>query len=332
MIRRAGTGAAFVTLMAAIAALLAPSPALGAPGAGSPEPTFESQWRDGRAELAGYHYSVTRYGQARTGQAVMITVTEPFSESKRVKVDDAAKNPPDTFEALKMNLVRDFQTGIYDYNTMTSVFVRARDFTPAKISFSSAEWCGHVYEELIVDRNAVRQSLRSYFEGESGDRTLAWKAGGISEDQLFVLLRGLRGAIVKPGERRAVPLLPSSFVRRLAHRPLAWETATIERAPRPETITVPAGTFPADRYRITTTDARQGTFWVERANAHRILRWSWSSTTKGDRGGEAMESGDLAGSARLPYWRLHGNGQESYLKELGLQPMPSPREAPRRGR
>jgi hypothetical protein len=329
MIRRARTGAAFASMMAAIAALLAPSLA---PGAGGPEPTFESQWRDGRAELAGYRYSVTRYGQARRGQAVMITVTEPFSESKRVKVDDPAKNPADTFEALKMNLVRDFQTGIYDYNTMTSVFVHARDFTPSKISFSSAEWCGNVYEELIVGRNAVRQSLRSYFEGESGDRTLAWKAGGISEDQLFVLLRGLRGAIVKPGEKRVVPLLPSSFVRRLAHRPLAWVTASIERAPGPETITVPAGTFPADRYGVTTTDARRGTFWIERAGAHRILRWSWSSTAMGDRAGEAMESGELAGSARLPYWQLHGNGQESYLKELGLQPMPSPHGPSRRGR
>ena len=325
MIRQIRRGTAVAALLAALAL---PSPA---PGAGDAEPTFESWWRDGRAELAGYHYHVSRYGEARTGQAVLITVTEPFSESKRVKVDDPAKNPADTFEALKVNLVRDFQTGIYDYNTMTSVFVRARDFALAKVSFSSAEWCGQVYEELIVGRGSARQSLRSYFEGESADRSLAWKPNGISEDQLFILLRGLRGAPLRPGESRSVPLLPSAIERRLVHRPLAWVDATIERAPKLETIAVPAGSFAADRYKVATTDAREGNFWIERAYPHRILRWSWTSKATGDRrASEAMESGELAGSARLPYWELHGNGQETYLKELGLQPMPTP--GPRRGR
>ena len=69
----------------------------------------------------------------------MIFVTEPFSDSKRVKVDDPRRDPPDTFEVLKLNLVRDFQTGIYDYNTMTSVIVRSDDFEPVKVTFSSDE-------------------------------------------------------------------------------------------------------------------------------------------------------------------------------------------------
>src|SRR5690349_12866937 len=211
MIRHARAIAALAVLILALA-----------PAARGAEPTFESQWRDGRAEMAGYRYHVVRYGEGRTGQAVMITVTEPFSESKRVKVDDAAKNPADTFEALKMNLVRDFQTGIYDYNTMTSVYVHARDFSLSKTSFSSAEWCGQVYEDLLFDKSAVRQSLRSYFEDESGDRSLAWRPGALSEDQLFIVLRGLRGALMKPGETRAMALLPSALERRLAHRPLAW--------------------------------------------------------------------------------------------------------------
>jgi hypothetical protein len=280
----------------------------------APEPTFESQWQDGRAELAGYRYQVTRYGESRSGQAVMITVTEPFRSSTRVKADDPTRNPADVFEAVKMNLVRDFQTGIYDYNTMTSVFVRSRDLALAKISFSSAEWCGHVYEELIVEPRSVRQSLRSYFERESGDREIAWRGGGASEDQLFLLVRGLRGAYLEPGRSRRLPLLGGALVRRLAHRPLGWEIGTIERAAKSETISVPAGSFAADRYGVATGDGRRGTFWVERAAPHRILRWSWTSSTPGDpKAGEAMESAELAGSARLPYWQLHANGQERYL-------------------
>jgi 4-aminobutyrate aminotransferase-like enzyme len=46
---------------------------------------FESHWQDGKAELDGYRYTVTRYGHARAGTAVMVYVTEPFSEAKRVK-------------------------------------------------------------------------------------------------------------------------------------------------------------------------------------------------------------------------------------------------------
>ena len=46
---------------------------------------------------------------------------------------------------LKLNSVRDFQTGIYHYNVMTSVFARVAAGWPiAKVSFSSQEWCGHV--------------------------------------------------------------------------------------------------------------------------------------------------------------------------------------------
>lgn len=309
-------------LVAWVAAALA-APGVSPGSAEAPRPAFESHWQDGKAELAGYHYHVTRYGQPRLGRAVLITVTEPFSESKRVKVDDPAANPRDTFEALKVNVVRDFQTGIYDYNTMTSVFVRSRDMSLAKTSFTSAEWCGNVYEEILFGVGGVRQSLRSYFEGESGEHTLAARPGGVSEDQLFILVRSLRDDYLKPGEKRRLSLLPGAIARRLAHRPLEWIGATIDRASRPERVRVPAGTFLADIYRVTTDEGRTGTFWVESAYPHRIVRWAWTGAGRREWSrGEAAESAEMAGSARLAYWRLHGNGEESYLKALGLPPQP----------
>jgi hypothetical protein len=296
------------------------------------EPSFEAHWQDGRAEISGYRYTVTRYGSQRSGQAVAIYVTEPFSESRRVKVDDPRRDPADTFEALKLNLVRDFQTGVYDYNTMVSVFVRSRDLSLAKLSFSSAEWCGHVYEELLFDRSgAVRQSLRSYFEGESTERALpappaAQGAPGavpLVEDQLFVLLRGLRGELLRPGEKRTFAFLPGAIVRRLAHQPLSFTTAVIERAAAPEAVQVPAGRILADQYTVRVADGREGRFAIERAHPHRIVRWSFTSPVRAGGGaGEASESGELTGTARLPYWQLHDNGHERYLKELGLQPLP----------
>ena len=283
-------------------------------------PTFESHWQDGKAELAGHRYHVTRYGEPRSGRAVMITVTEPFRASKRVKADDPNANPNDTFEALKVNLVRDFQTGIYDYNTMISAFCRSRDFSPVKISFSAAEWCGHVYEEIAFEPHRTTDLVRSYFEDESASRSLQWRKGGVGEDFLFVLLRDLRGDFLKRGESRKFPFLPSPFTSRLTHRPVRWTTATAERSATSERVTVPAGTFDADVTTVRVADGREGRFWIERAYPHRVLKWAWTPPNAGASrmGADGADGGELAGSKRLPYWQLHANGDERYLRELGL--------------
>lgn len=319
LLKRAGAGLALASLVFLEG---------GAPASPkAPTPTFESHWQDGRAELDGYQYTVTRYGQARRGTAVMVFVTEPFSESKRVKVDDPAANPSDTFEALKLNFIRDFQTGIYDYNTMVSLFVRSRDFSPVKISFSSAEWCGHVYEEMIFSSTQIADSYRSYFEGESREAALDWAARGsaprgITEEELLVKLRNLRGEWIRPGDSLRVPFLPSSFLRRLAHARLGWSEALIARSRATETISVPAGSFATSRYRVTVPGMRVGRFWIEQSYPHRVIRWEWKPTAPATRGGfgpgEALDAGALTGSARLPYWKLHNEGEESYLRQLGL--------------
>ena len=118
------------------------------------DPPFDAYWRDGKAELDGYRLTVERYGHTRHGRAVAIYVTEPFSRSKHVKLDDASKNPGDALDVLKLNLVRDFQTGVYDYHTILSLFANEADFAPVKVAFSSSEWCGQVYEELNVSGSA----------------------------------------------------------------------------------------------------------------------------------------------------------------------------------
>ncbi|HXV13561.1 MAG TPA: hypothetical protein VEC56_05090 [Candidatus Krumholzibacteria bacterium] len=279
---------------------------LAAPARG--QDAFESHWRDGQAELDGYRLVVSRYGQDRSGTAVMIFVTEPFSESKRVKDDRPPHNSRDTIDVLKLNLVRDFQTGVYDYNTMASVFVRASDFEPVKASFSSAEWCGHVYAEMIFRPKQIRGMYASYFEDESGPIVLERPKGGITEDQLFIALRGLRAEFLPAGEQRTVPYLPGLFFTRLSHQPLRWTQAVIKREAVQQSVTVPAGTFDAMLYDVRIGDGRTGQFFIEAAYPHRIVKWSLPP----DVGGE------LTGSTRLPYWKLNSEGDESYLKEIGL--------------
>lgn len=285
-------------------------------------PTFETHWQDGKAELDEYRYTITRYGRVRTGTAVMIYVTEPFSDSKRVKADNPEANPRDTFEALKLNFVRDFQTGIYDYNTMSSLFVRSRDFSPVKISFSSAEWCGHVYEEVLFNPREIATRYTSYFEDESGERRIAPRSGSVTEETLLVLLRDLRGPWLNRGERRRVPFLDSAFYRRLTHKLLAWSEATIARNPSTVRVTVPAGQFETTLYSVDVGGQREGRFWIEQAYPHRVVRWEWKAILipagRGQSPAEGLDAGELTGSARLPYWKLHDPGDESYLKLLGL--------------
>ena len=111
-------GVLFPLALAVLAGFAAPARAA--------DPSFDAYWHDGKAELDGYRLELSRYGAPRPAQAVMIFVTEPFSQSKHVKLDDPSRSPGDAVDVLKLNLVRDFQTGIYDYNTMVSLFVRSR--------------------------------------------------------------------------------------------------------------------------------------------------------------------------------------------------------------
>jgi hypothetical protein len=148
----------------------------------------------------------------------------------------------------------------------------------------------------------------SYFEDESGPIALPRPKGGVTEDELFVALRGLRGDFLSPGEQRRVAYLPGVFFTRLSHQPLAWTEAVIKREAASQTVNVPAGTFESMLYDVRSGDGRVGTFYIEAAYPHRIVKWSLPP----DVGGE------LTGSTRLAYWKLNQAGDESYLKEIGL--------------
>jgi hypothetical protein len=283
------------------------------------DPEFGAYWHDGKAELDGYQLTVERYGHPRRGRAVAIYVTEPFSRSRHVKPDDPARTPGDALDVLKLNLVRDFQTGIYDYHTMLSLFASGQDFTPLKLAFSSSEWCGQVYEELEASGSKLSQRVSSYFEGESSTRALENPVGGVQEDNLFILLRGLRGPLLAPGEKRTLPFLASPFHRRLAHRPAVWANATIERLAQPEAIRVPAGSFATDVFVVRPADGREGRFHVERSYPHRIVRWQWKSNSAVSPLG-GTDAAELTGSTRLEYWKTHDPGDEKYLERIGLAP------------
>ena len=233
----------------------------------------------------------------------MIFVTEELSDALRVKADPGKHPKSDLVPVLKLNFVRDFQTGIYDYNTMTSTWART-EFKPdapwplVKLVLSSTEWCGSVYAQWLARNGRLEGVSHSYFDGEA-DQTpsLPIPPGGIFEDQVPILVRGLRGDWLADGESRTVPFLPSSVRARLQHKPQVWGEATVSRK--------------GFVYTVAEKDGETVTWTVDQKAPHRILAWK---STSG-------EAGKLAGFARLKYWELHREGDEKLLRKLGLAPL-----------
>lgn len=281
-------------------------------------PEFWKVWGDGQAEVAAYDLTEPHYKAPRRGSAVTIFVSETFSNSARVKADPGKHPPADEFPVIKLNLVKDFQTGIYDYNDMTSVFVAAKAVnnrdagSPTKISFSSQEWCGHVYHQLLFDAAVIRNTRHSYFDGEGDEQTqLPYPAKGLSADVLLHWARGMAGPQLKPGESREVDLLDSLQTNRDKHVRIAWNKAKLTRSAAAQKITVPAGTFEVEAFEVSSAAGKR-TFYVEKASPRRIIRWE-------DSNGERAE---MLRSARLKYWELNKPGGEAELKKLLLSPRP----------
>jgi len=274
-------------------------------------PGFWEHWGDGRAEIDTYALVQPRYGEKRSGEAVFIYVTETFVDATRVKSDGGHA---DEFPVIKLNDVRDFQTGIYDYNAMTSSFLRLDGGQPlgqpTKVSLSVQEWCGHVYDQILARGSRLSRSLHSYFDGEA-DRAedIAIPEGAVFADAMALLVRGLAGSLLEPGEHRDVPWLPSLLDSRLAHKPLEWTTASLTRSSETEDVQVPLGRFPCTRYTASVAGQKQH-WWVEVAAPHRLVKWSRSTG----------EEGSLLGSTRTKYWSQAREGDEAMRVELGLLP------------
>ena len=330
---RAGAHGLWPLAIGAWLAVAAPGPSRGASahpvsspapsfrGAGAPEfgDAFWKLWGDGQAELAGYDLTFPRYGASREGVAVTIFVTETFSHALRVKADPGRHPRSDELPVLKLNLIRDFPTGIYDYHLMTSGFVAlaSRDGRPAgsatKVSFSSQEWCGNVYAQVLFDAGSARLTTHSYFDGEADqERREPVPADAVSEDLLLVWARGLAAPVLAPGESRRVPLVRSLAVSRLAHVPFAVETATLSRSATPERVRVPAGDIDCDVFRAEIPGGRSWTIHVERSAPHRIAQWRTG----------AGEVARLLASDRIAYWRANDPDGIRLLSRLGLEPRP----------
>jgi hypothetical protein len=268
---------------------------------------FWKTWGDGYAELTSYDLQYPRYGAKRPGTAVSIFVAETFANSLRVKSDPGVRDKKDEFPVMKLNLIEDFQTGIYDYNLMLQSFVALESVNgrPAgvttKVAWSSQEWCGNLFKEALFDRDVLRVKSHSYFDGE-GDQTLSEAtpaAAVLSEDALMLWARGMAWPVLKAGETREVPALLALQAARQKKGPRQWGKATLSRT---------AGEK-FDTFRAKLSDGREHVYEVEKTVPFRVLKYSTSE------GLEAV----LVASDRLKYWELNKPDGVAALEKLKLR-------------
>jgi len=159
------------------------------PGSQKPE-NFDDYWYAGKAEISSYELEQARYGEIHKGTSVLIFVTEPFSKSKQVKLDNSRDESEDNVSVMKLNMNKKFLTGIYPYSMMMSTFtpVSYNEYPdPFKVTTSSQEWCGHTFMQLNLKEKNYRLRGFSYFESE-GDVDLNVK-NVIMEDELWTRIR-----------------------------------------------------------------------------------------------------------------------------------------------
>ena len=296
---------------------------------------FWETWGDGQAELAGYEMTYPRYGERRDGTAVAVFVTETFAEGPRVKHERGDRPADGTFPVMKLNLMQDFPTGIYDYNLMTSVFVAlagsgvGRQGYPTKVSFSSQEWCGHAYSQLVFDPSDARFDSHSYFDGEADEReTLSLPEDWISEDGAAALGQGLTAPCSSPA-KAAPPPAPLARDRPSRPRHALLRARHADPFRRVRQADGPGRSFEVERFEVVVEGSgaeatyppgrgermlptRRWTFWVERSPERRLIRWERDDGLRAS----------LLASTRAAYWALNGPGLEKEVERLGLRPRP----------
>lgn len=185
-------------------------------------PQFKNYWNSGKAEITSYKLEQARYGELHSGYSVLVFVTEDFSKEKQVKLDRPARAGADKVRIMKLNRIKKFDTGIYRYSMMDSVFTPVdieRFPNTLKLSSSSQEWCGNTFTQLNLQDKGYQVQSFSYFESE-GDRTFDLEEEFL-EDELWTRIR-INPDSLPIGK---INIIPGAMASRLTHRELAVESA-----------------------------------------------------------------------------------------------------------
>lgn len=192
---------------------------------------FKNYWYSGNAELTSYDLEQARYGEIHKGEAVLIFVTEDFWEDKQVKYEFGEKSEK-VIPILKLNFDRKFNTGIYPYSMLTSIFTPTNGSKTLKVTSTSQEWCGHAFLQMNLKGESYETQLFSYFQAE-GDIKSKINSDVLLEDEIWTKIR-LNPKSLPTGE---IKLTPSTFYSRFKHQKLKPENAVAKLIKNDETQT-----------------------------------------------------------------------------------------------
>ncbi|GAA4383577.1 hypothetical protein [Hymenobacter koreensis] len=281
-------------------------------------PGFSAYWHQGKAEVTSYTLDQARYGELHRGEAVLVYVTEDLSRKKQVKLDNPSATPDDAVPVLKLNLVKKFATGVYDYSIMTSTFTptdQGRFPHTLKVTTSVQEWCGNAFTQLnLRPKGGYAVSQKSYFESEGDVESNLEPA--LLEDELWTRIR-LNPATLPTG---SVKVVPGTVSARLRHHPLQPEQATLSLADAPAGKAGQAGVL-AYTVAYSTPSSRRLVIYFEKAFPHGIVGWE---ETYPDQAGSAKPQMLTTRATRkktmmLDYWRTHNNEHAALRDSLGLK-------------
>ena len=263
-----------------------------------PSQQLKDYWYKRQAEITSYKLEQARYGEMRDGEAVLIYVTEDFLPNIQVKAD---RQNNTNIPVLKLNATKNFNTGIYPYSIMQSVFFPVNNIQNAlKVSSSIQEWCGQAYTQLN-NRAQFEIMSHSYFEGEADENLKLDKA--ILENELWTKLR-IDPKGLPTGNLEIIPAL--EFIR-LKHVPIKAYKATVE--------------LKDDNYTITYPDLNR-TLSINFNTAFPFEILSWEESFKSGYGPNAKIMTTKATkleSIQSAYWGKNSNADLDLRKTLGLK-------------
>ncbi len=271
----------------------------------APKANFGAYWNQGKAELTSYTLQQARYGQLHEGHAVLVFVTEPFSKSKQVKLDDARSAGDDAEQVLKLNFTRKFNTGVYPYSMMTSVFSPVSGARAIKVTSTSQEWCGHTFFQLNQAAKGYSGRLFSYFESE-GDQS--FEVGtDLIEDELWTRIR-IAPERLPTGEVTILPGATHLRLRHLSARP-ARAIASLEDGENGTRVF---------RLKYTSID-RELAITFEAAAPHAIQGWTERYSSGWGPSAETLTTTAKVNKRLMSdYWNRHGNADRGLRRQLGL--------------
>jgi hypothetical protein len=177
---------------------------------------FNQYWNQGKAEITSYKLKQSISNTNYDGDVTLIYVTENFSKSKLIRLEEPEKHKSDLIKVMRCNMLSEFATGMNLHNVMTTV-ATPLDYAQAphslKVQCSIQDWDGQSFLSLLWKGHRYETYDVQYIE--SSPKLEKSFANTWLEDELWTKIRVAPDALPL-GKIRMVPSAASLRMQNLA--------------------------------------------------------------------------------------------------------------------